>query len=85
MFYYPIMVSSVAVDLLDSCCAAMYCCWEATVNIKQPIPTMKFPSTFISSEVLSFESEIAIAFVKTIKSSGLKLSINVNVTPPMRK
>jgi len=50
-------------------------------SVKQPIPTTKFPSTSISIGLLSFESEIAIAFVKISKSSGLKLSINVIVTP----
>ena len=38
---------------------------------------IKFPSTSNSSVVLSFESEIVIAFVKTIKSSGDRLSKNV--------
>jgi len=77
--YY--IVGSLVVDLLVSCCKDIYSFCDASVSIKQPIPTTKFPSTSISIGLLSLESDIAIAFVNTSKSSGLKLSTNVIVTP----
>lgn len=72
----------VSSDVDGFCSDNMYCCWDATVNIKQPMPTIKFPSTFISSALFPFEKAIAIALVKISKSSGLKSSIIVNITPP---
>lgn len=70
----PLPLFCVELEFLDYCSTVKYCCWDAIVSNKQPMPTRKFPRTFISSEFLPFASDIAIAFVKIKESSGVKFS-----------